>query len=207
MTASSEAVHLTVSQIDLAAAVLARAFFDDPHQMHLIPDAERRARLSPGVYRGLVHYVFLCSDQVYTTPGTVQGVAVWLPPGESFMTIGRWFRTGLLRAALRLSPREIRRALMAQSGESRVHEARMQGPHWYLELLGVEPSCQGQGIGGRLIQPTLAQADADGLPCYLETGTEKNVRFYEKHGFEVIAEEMLPGGGPRFWAMMRPPHR
>ncbi len=207
VTTSSEAVRLAASETNWTAEVLARAFFDDPHQMYLLPDAERRARLSPGLYRGLVHYVLLCGDEVYTTPGMVKGIAAWLPPGQSFMTIGRWLRTGLLRAALRLSLREMRRALMAQTAEIRVHERCMKGPHWYLALLGVEPPHQGKGIGGMLLQPTLARADADGLPCYLETGKEKNVHFYRKHGFEVIAEEMLPGGGPRFWAMSRPSHR
>jgi GNAT superfamily N-acetyltransferase len=204
---SSEAVRLAAPQIDQAAAVLARAFFDDPHQMHLIPDAGRRARLSPGLYRGLVCYALLCGDEVYTTPGTVKGIAAWMPPGESLIAVGRWFRTGLLRAALRLSLREIRRAIITLTAELRVHERCKQGPHWYLALLGVEPPHQGQGIGGALIQPTLARADAEGLPCYLETGTEKNVRFYQRHGFGVIAEETAPGGGPRFWAMSRPPQR
>jgi GNAT superfamily N-acetyltransferase len=202
-----EPVHLTASQIDQAAGMLARAFFDDPHQVYMTPDAERRARLRPGLYHGLVHYVLLCGDEVYTTPGSVKGVAAWMPPGKDWTTIGHWFRSGLVRAALRLSLREIRRSIRGLVIQSRLHDRYMTGPHWYLALLGVEPSCQGQGIGGTLIQPILARADADGLPCYLETGTEKNVRFYRKRGFEVLAEETIPGGGPRFWGMARNPRR
>jgi ribosomal protein S18 acetylase RimI-like enzyme len=207
VTASSEPVRLTTSQIDLAVEVLARAFFDDPELVYMTPDAARRMRLWPDMYRSLVHYAFLYGDEVYTTPGAVRGVAVWLPPGKSWSNIGGWFRTEAVRAAFRFRIGEIRRALRVLTSVDRVHGRCMTGPHWYLSLLSVEPSCQGQGIGGMLIQPTLARADADGLPCYLETATEKNVRFYRKHGFEVLAEERIPGGGPRFWAMVRNPRR
>lgn len=47
-------------------------------------------------------------------------------------------------------------------------------------------------------------ADADGLPCYLETMKERNVVFYEKHGFQVVVGDDLPKGGPHFWTMKRP---
>jgi len=40
---------------------------------------------------------------------------------------------------------------------------------WYLSIVGVAPSAQGQGIGARLIEPTLAEADEAGASCYLET--------------------------------------
>ena len=53
--------------------------------------------------------------------------------------------------------------------------------------------------------PVLAKADAAGLPCYLETMKTRNVPFYRKHGFEVIVEDDLPGGGFHFWTMRRDP--
>ena len=55
------------------------------------------------------------------------------------------------------------------------------------------------------MQPVLERADRDRLPCYLETAKEINVSFYKKHGFEVVVEDDLPGGGPRFWTMKRDP--
>ena len=69
--------------------------------------------------------------------------------------------------------------------------------------LGVEPDRQGQGIGSALIQPVLGRADAEGLPCYLETTKERNVTFYRRHGFDVVAEGDLPDLGPPFWTMRR----
>jgi GNAT superfamily N-acetyltransferase len=72
-------------------------------------------------------------------------------------------------------------------------------------LLGVDPPRQGQGVGGALIAPVLAKTDAAGVPCYLETMKTRNVPFYRKHGFEVVVEDDLPGGGFHFWTMRRDP--
>ena len=76
---------------------------------------------------------------------------------------------------------------------------------WYLLTLGVDPPRQGRGIGSALMRPVLTRADAEGLPCYLETEKERNVRFYGKHGFEVVAQGEGPAGGPAFWTMKREP--
>jgi hypothetical protein len=40
---------------------------------------------------------------------------------------------------------------------------------WYLFIVGVTPSTHGQGIGWRLIEPVLADADDAGVNCCLET--------------------------------------
>ncbi len=37
------------------------------------------------------------------------------------------------------------------------------------------------------------RADGAGLPCYLETGTQSNVDFYEKRGFEVVGQTDFDG--------------
>ena len=48
------------------------------------------------------------------------------------------------------------------------------------------------------------QAYFAGHPCYLETHTERNVRFYQRHGFAVVSETNIPEDGPHFWLMARP---
>jgi ribosomal protein S18 acetylase RimI-like enzyme len=88
-----------------------------------------------------------------------------------------------------------------------LHKRKVPGPHWYLWALGVEPARQGQGIGSRLIAPVLAQADREGLPCYLETETAGNVAFYQKQGFYVVSDDLVPGQSLRIWTMLREPAR
>ncbi len=60
-------------------------------------------------------------------------------------------------------------------------------PHWYLATLGTAVEQQGKGVGGALLRPVLEHCDAEGLPCYLESSKERNVPFYRRHGFEVVA--------------------
>jgi ribosomal protein S18 acetylase RimI-like enzyme len=60
--------------------------------------------------------------------------------------------------------------------------------HWHLGPVGVLPSHQGKGIGTKLLSLFCKEVDACLAPAYLETDTDKNVRFYERFGFQVIAE-------------------
>jgi ribosomal protein S18 acetylase RimI-like enzyme len=85
-------------------------------------------------------------------------------------------------------------------------EARVpQEPLWYLDQLGVDPPRQGEGLGRTLVQFGLAQADRAGLPAFLETAAERNVRFYESLGFRVVETGKVPDGGPRIWFLRYDP--
>jgi ribosomal protein S18 acetylase RimI-like enzyme len=210
MTALHEPVRLTSSQRDAAVGVAARAFFDDVLHSYVIPDPRERVRALPGVCSFAITHAMV-HGEVYTTRD-VRGVACWLPPGKTDFTIWRSLQTAfaLLRTGFAFP-----RAMLSMGGEARrrnqaimahlseVHKRVMTGPHWYLIILGVDPDFQRQGIGATLLQPVLARADAAGVPCYLETQTEGNVRFYEKLGFRVVHEGEVPGHGLRMWSMAR----
>ncbi len=81
----------------------------------------------------------------------------------------------------------------------------MPGPHWYLWGLAVDPDCQSRGLGTLLMQPGLAQADQEHLPCYLETHAAHNISFYEKRGFKLVRSEKVPGIDVPFWCFVRMP--
>ena len=63
--------------------------------------------------------------------------------------------------------------------------------HWHLGPVGVLPSHQGKGIGTKLLNRFCQEVDACSAPAYLETDTDKNVRFYERFGFEVVNETQI----------------
>jgi hypothetical protein len=54
------------------------------------------------------------------------------------------------------------------------------------------------------MQPVLDTCDAEGIGAYLESSKESNVPFYERHGFRVTGEIVIPDG-PTLWAMWRDP--
>jgi len=74
---------------------------------------------------------------------------------------------------------------------------------WYLSIIGIAPVAQGQGIGARLLRPTLAEADAAGAVCYLETFAPRTVSFYERLGFRSVASHLEPCTGSPYVIMRR----
>lgn len=194
-------VRLGASQVGRAAAVLARAFQDDPIQRYVIPDDARRARLLPRTFPAAVRYC-LSYGEVYTTPD-LGGVACWVPPGGSVTDPWGMVRSGKIAAPLRLGPAAVFRFVGVARYMAAERERVAPGPHWYLYAIGVDPSHQGRGVGGALLGPVLARADAGGLPCYLETQVGRNVGFYEGYGFEVASEG--EPRGLRVWTMLRKP--
>ena len=83
-----------------------------------------------------------------------------------------------------------------------MEEFHPKEPHWYLPMIGVDPSRQGQGYGSALLKAALKRCDADGLPAYLESSNPRNVPLYERHGFEVIGE-IKPDDHPGLTPMYR----
>lgn len=78
-------------------------------------------------------------------------------------------------------------------------------PHWYLAVIGSDPAVRGKGYGQALMQSRLDRVDAEHAPCYLESSKEDNIPYYERFGFQVVSEIVIPRGGPTLWPMWRPP--
>jgi ribosomal protein S18 acetylase RimI-like enzyme len=69
-----------------------------------------------------------------------------------------------------------RRFIQSLSKTEPFHKS-VDGPHWYLVAVGARSECQGQGLGSELVEVGTSRADAAGVPCYLETGTQSNIDF------------------------------
>ncbi len=66
---------------------------------------------------------------------------------------------------------------------------RPDGQGLRLDHLYLAPAAQGQGLGGRVLQSILDDADSQGLPVSVGAlrGSDSN-RFYRRHGFVQTAE-------------------
>ena len=203
MTQPDAPILLERSQQAQAAQMFARAFRADPVYSVLFPDHAEREQSLQRLFGAVTGYS-LVYGLVHTTPD-LEGVACWLAPGKTEVTPWGMLRTGfgLARAVARFNPRARRDFQAALNYMDEIHKRLVPGPHWYLWALGVEPGKHGQGIGSRLLQPVLARASQEGLPCYLETEAEANVAFYQKHGFRVMSDGQVPGPGYRIWTMLR----
>jgi len=191
--------------LNAAADLLARAFHDDPMMSWVMPDAARRPQ-------ALRHY-FAAGLRHAGRHGRVDrapegaGAAVWLAPGHPRMTALRMLLSGHAALPLRLGLEGYRRLARLNEYALMLHDRTASAPHWYLYLVGVDPARRRRGIGAGLLRPALARADADRLPCYLETSSEMNIPFYERLGFRVAIRGRVPPDGPALYAMLRPSRR
>jgi GNAT superfamily N-acetyltransferase len=186
-----------------AVAVLARAFHNDPLFNFLVPDLRRQARaLTTFLGSLLADGVPFGEVWVARDAGAIVGVAVWLPPGAFPRGARREVASYLreLPSVHRLG-RRLPAALRLQTLLDRKHHD-VGGAHWYLSLLGTDPSRQGRGVGTALLAPVLAHSDEQGVPAYLETQKESNVPWYRRHGFELV-EQIQARGCPPMWTMHR----
>lgn len=80
-----------------------------------------------------------------------------------------------------------------------------QEPHWYIPLIGVDPTYQDRGYGSALMKRGLAVCDRDRQLAYLEATSPTNRLFYERHGFRTLGE-IRSGDSPPMFPMVREPH-
>ena len=176
---------------------MVRAFYDDPVFRWLFPDDSKRPAQSRRYFQGRTR-ALLRQDEIYTVEGGV-AAAMWARPGEwrdPLPDVARQF-AALVPALGRRIPRSLK-------GLREIEERHPAVPHWYLSVLGTDPDHQGEGLGSAVMQPILGECDRLEIPAYLETGTERNVAFYVRHGFKVTEEIRMPGGPP-MWLMWRDP--
>lgn len=194
--------RFTGQHLPQTAAMIGRAFHNDPLPIYIYPQEARRARRLPLMFAIALRYTLRYGEITTTPEGT--GAACWLPPGQTSMTIPRLLRIGALAEVFRMGRSATRRMEHATNYTEKMHKRCITEPHWYLLILGIEPAHQGQGIGGRLLRAGLARADASHLPCYLETMNPENVPLYQKFGFKVVEEADIPGSNVHVWSMVRP---
>lgn len=174
-------------------ALMSLAFSADPVVRWFYPDPERYWTYFPPLVRA---FCGAAVEQGTTSvlPGYA-GATMWFAPGAH-------------------GDDEAVGALIEQSVEAHLHDevfavfermgaAHPATPHWYLPLIGVDPSLQGRGLGSALLRHDLERCDREGLLAYLDSTNPKNLSLYRRHGFEVIDE--IQAGPARVWPMLRRP--
>jgi predicted N-acetyltransferase YhbS len=199
MTDDFELTAVDRHRMPALAAVLARAFVDDPIIRWPLPedvdDIEDRVRsMFTWAYEDLADL-----GMVWETAGGA-GVAVWVPPGGAEQLV-----------ASDQAVRE-RLATLTDDGGARYGvmwdwiEAQLPDePHWFLDAIAVERIRRSQGIGSALVRWGLERAATDGVPAFLETGSDRTVGYYERFGFRVVNEGVPAVGGPHVWFMRLDP--
>lgn len=184
-----------------ATAVLVDAFEDDPIWQVILSDTTPTQKA--GAFETPLLY---CSKygEVYAPSENLEGIAAWVPGHVAAMTPWRILRSGAMRGALKLGWKVARKMEPIFGPLDADRKVIMKGHSFiYLQIIGVAPTLQGQGFGGKLLRALIEESERAGLPLYLETETESNVRMYERFGFFVAKEIALPIINLPMWEMVR----
>ena len=197
MDAAPEIADGQPGQLELLVDILADSFSADPVMNWIIPAPQ----LYPDFFRLLIRDIFLPRGVTHLDTGS-RGVGLWLPPGATFDVPPSLSLVGLVvKLLLKKGPRPLWRIPQQGAVFDRHHPHE---PHYHLVFVGCRKANQGQGIGSALLKQGTRICDEQHLPAYLESSSELNVPLYQRHGFEIVAEETLPKGGPHVWFMWRP---
>jgi len=189
---------MTVDDCPVVAKAQARAFFDDPLQSWALPDASTRLSILEQVFALMSRYSSLPRGESYVDESR-STAAFWVPPGAFEPDAeGAAAMAPILDLIGDANDR-------FRAAEDTMRANRPSEAHFYLQGLGTDPPRQGEGLASAAMQPVLDRCDAERIPAYLESTKERNVGFYQGHGFEVVGCTPIPLDGPSLWLMWRMP--
>ncbi len=196
-------IPLTPDLVKQAALSGADAFAGDVTTLYLIPDPKKRPNLRYA-FEYYLRLSLLENEEAYVTSPKCEGLAIWRRSDapSSF--------TNSLRAGWPWLPLRCGWAYLSRDANTERHYEKLRRdiaprPHMYLALLSVAPDFQRQGFASRLVRPMLARLDAERLPAYLETQNLRNVAMYERFGFRLEREDILPGTNLRMYLLVHHP--
>jgi GNAT superfamily N-acetyltransferase len=203
-TAKRTVRSATSADVRPLAAVMARAFYDDPPFVWVLPDPATRLKRERRLFVTLTRGQVLADGgvDVVLVGAELAGAAIWRPPGRwgASAPAGEQLRT--LVGLVRVFGRRIGAAAALSQALAQAHPRE---PHWYLFAIGVDPAFQGTGLASALLRSRLDQCDRARLPAYLEASKPTSVPLYQHFGFDRTGNPDLPAGAPPLTAMWRPP--
>jgi ribosomal protein S18 acetylase RimI-like enzyme len=205
------------TDLEVAAAVLSRAFEQEPGNLALLPDPETRRLIVEASARNTLRSAL----RFGTVHGAMAGgdlaaIALWHAPGArtsvgdrvrnvaGLSRGGRAVARGIPHAAavvLRNVPEGI--AMVRERGRAVARAS--EGATWHLAFLGTAPDHRGRGLARALLDRQLARCDEDGAAVWLETTDPVNPPIYERFGFETVRHIAEAAWLPGLWVMRREP--
>jgi ribosomal protein S18 acetylase RimI-like enzyme len=193
--------RLQARDVHRAALMLADAFQLDPVWNAVFGEATPAQRAY--AFETPVRYC-LKYGEVYAPSEALGGVAAWMPGALADMNLWRILRSGALWPAMKIGVQLAGNMQPIFRPIELDRRAYIGGkPYLYLQIIGVAPAFQGQGLGGQLLRALIEKSEQTGVPLYLETETEANVSMYEHFGFTVIKKIVLPIIDLPMWEMTR----
>ena len=185
-------------ELEACAKVAAEAFFDYDYFAFYVPDPEKRRifllrtlNIEMTINTRLVTYLVARQDD------RIAAVATLCAPGHKKPSGLRYLRAGYWRQFLTAGFRNVSAWLDMEDRAGGPCRAFRGGNAWYLNMLTVDPACQGQGVGSAMLRdcvlPYARQRGGDCLTLF--TNSQENRLFYQKNGFTEFDERSFSFDG------------
>lgn len=213
-----------MTEADIAGSVKAiqEAFADDPYNNWMFDKSkfstERNSvSLAIRCRWGMRNALFYVAKEEGSDK--VLGIAMWLRPQPSGQPQSwhdwiedwrMWFNQGLMNLWYGRGGLNVKRYYIWKKAQDDVHSEVWKDPrgYYFLNIMVVLPEYQGHGIGRRLVTAVTDQADAEGMPCYLEASRDvPNIQIYERLGFQFVKKLVCDDDGEKctLYTMVREP--
>lgn len=204
MNSKSDFRPLTLSDVEPAAQVLSQAFANDPLCAYMLPRPKTRVK---ALYKFFLVYgeLNIKNNRGYGIGDPLQGVAYWKSPSQENLSISVKSLGKIIPLFFSLYFAGYMRGKPITAQIDALHKKHVDGPHYYLDNLGVIPNAQGQKLSSKLLRPILQMADEQKVIAYTDTVTRSNVAIYEHFGFQCVEECPVANTGVTIWALRRPP--
>jgi ribosomal protein S18 acetylase RimI-like enzyme len=190
-------VQIQVANLDQAAQILSTtvlAFSTDAFVRWAVPDPHKYLTSYPEVFKVFIDTA-IKSQTAYIAEG-FSGTAIWIPSDVDVDS------QAIAVAIQNLGPSPLNDFVGELFEKFTAFHPSEQ--HWYMPLMGVDPSCQGRGVGSALLKYALEKCDRLKQLAYLEASSKQNKSLYERHGFETV-DCIQVGGSPELYPMIRQP--
>ncbi len=204
---------LRPDELGEAAECMAAAFEDSPFWAFIAgPEADTSAKR-----RALMSFVFERNMLAVLSrdPHAVLGlrddrgfacVFMLCSPAARHLSTWAKVRAGLLELPFRFGMGPMKRLLtVAAWVDSSEQEAVGDSRHasWQVQRMAVAPRCQGKGLGSACLTAALETRVPKGERIVLSTNLDRNVVFYKRLGFALVADQTAPpsAGSVRSWTL------
>lgn len=201
MSELNELIKLSKKHIKPASLMLSRAFQNDAVIRWQIPELKRRL-IRVQNYWQLSLRIGIKYGVVYGTSEDLEGIIILRPPTKE-VSYWKYLTNGVIKFPIIFGIKSTKRITFVQAVRDSLRNIYMKLPHWYLELLAVDPKHQGKGFARMLLEPFLKYIDQAKLPIWLDTTNKGNLAFFEKFNFTVLEEIIIPNTNIITWFMVR----
>ena len=196
--------RLRKGNLPQASAALGQAFDRDPDLVAIIrPDRDGRRKKILSLFKCFVKLALL-KGEAYAPSSKIEGVSTWFHSSKMRTTFVTSLRAGFLSLLKTLDKEELSKLQTYGQEIETYHRSLVSEEHWYLNVIGVHPTCRRKGYARSMLEGMLSRVDEEGLPCFLDTNSDENVAIYEKFGFAVAKRYTILQRNTH-WGMIRPP--